>query len=145
MRMSKTDENVGDFSSVGTSGKKLNFTAVLLGVLVLLFVASAVSSFYFKKQLSDLKANPQKIGQEEVNSVLSKVSKIMLLPEGEVPTLATVADLSKLKDQPFFDKAKVGDKVLLYTQARKAILYSPTENKIVEVAPINIGNPAANQ
>lgn len=145
MRMSKTDENVGDFSSAGISGKKLNFTAVLLGVLVLLFVASAVSSFYFKKQLSDLKANPQKIGQEEVNSVLSKVSKIMLLPEGEVPTLATVADLSKLKDQPFFDKAKVGDKVLLYTQARKAILYSPTENKIVEVAPINIGNPATNQ
>ena len=54
--------------------------------------------------------------------------------------MATVSDLEKLKDQPFFAKAKIGDKVLIYTDAKKAILYDPVNDKIVEVAPINIGN-----
>ena len=41
----------------------------------------------------------------------------------------------------FFSKAKVGDKVIIYTNARKAILYDPVAGKIVEVAPVNIGTP----
>ena len=51
--------------------------------------------------------------------------------------MATVSDPEKLKDQPFFAKAQKGDKVLIYSNSQKAILYSPTEDKIVEVAPIN--------
>lgn len=50
-------------------------------------------------------------------------------------------DPEKLRDQPFFANAQRGDKVLIYANAKKAILYNPPSNKIIEVAPVNIGNP----
>lgn len=105
---------------------------------MLIFAGAAV---YFFLQFKELQKNPQKLAQQEVQELVSKVSKLIVLPEGETPTVATVTDPEKLKDQPFFAKAKNGDKVLIYTKAKKAILYDPVANKIVEVAPVNIGTP----
>jgi len=110
-------------------------------ILILLVVVSGVLAAYFYNQLSALKANPQAIAQKEASELVSRVSKLIVLPEDEAPTIATVQDPELLKEQPFFAKAKKGDKVLIYTNARKAILYDPVNNKIVEVAPVNIGNP----
>jgi hypothetical protein len=67
----------------------------------------------------------------------------MVLPENEQPTIATVTDPSKLSGQSFFAHAKVGDRVLLYAAAKKAILYDPNINKIIEVAPINLDDKNA--
>lgn len=118
--------------------------SIIIPLCLVAVVGSVGAAVYFRKQLNAIKVNPQKVAQDEVKAVVAEVKQIMILPEGEDPTVATVADPSKLKDQPFFVKAKVGDKVLLYTNARKAILYDPVGKKIVEVAPINIGNqPAA--
>jgi len=111
----------------------------VLVLLVAVVVASSGVAVYFYNEYKDLKANPNKTTQDEVSKFVGLVSKLMILPDGETPTIATVADLEKLKDQPFFGKAKVGDKVLIYTNAKRAILYSPESNKIIEVAPINIG------
>lgn len=108
---------------------------ILVGVVVL----SLGTATYFYNQYSILKQDPNKVTQEEVAKVVAQISKLIVLPEGETPTLATVTDPEKLKDQSFFAKAKMGDKVLIYTNAKKAILYNPESNKIVEVAPINIG------
>ena len=109
-------------------------------VLFVLFIVAVGLAAFFYRELSTYKDNPQKVMQEEVQAVVEQVGQIMILPQGEQPTLATVSDLSQLKDQPFFVNAKIGDKVLLYANARKAILFDPVANKIVEVAPINIGN-----
>jgi hypothetical protein len=100
------------------------------------------SGYFFKqykntqKQIKVLKADPQQANRDLIN----KIGKLVVLPVGEDPTIATVADPEKLKEQAFFTKAKTGDKVLLYTNAKKAILYNPESNKIVEIAPINIGS-----
>ena len=110
----------------------------LVGVLV--FAGTLGAAGYFYKQLSHLKANPTQVVADETNAVLAKVGKLIVLPADEQPTLATVTDPEKLRDQPFFASATKGDKVLIYANAKKAILYNPTENKIVEVAPINIGD-----
>lgn len=69
-------------------------------------------------------------------SVIEKVGKLMILPSDETPNVATVTDLERLKDQPFFKNAKTGDRVLIYANSRKAILYDPVYNKIVEVTQI---------
>lgn len=112
---------------------------ILIGVLAIAVLASLGAAYYFYNQLSTLKTNPQVAAQKEADALVAKVGKLIVLPEGETPTVATVADPEVLRDQPFFAKAEKGDKVLIYTNARKAILYSPEDNKIVEVAPINIG------
>jgi len=62
----------------------------------------------------------------------------MELPKEEVPTIATISDKEKLKGQVFFDAAENGDILFAYTTAMKAILYRPSTNKIINVAPITI-------
>jgi hypothetical protein len=54
--------------------------------------------------------------------------------------VATVSDASKLQSQQFFAKAQNGDKVLIFTNAKRAVLYRPSTNKVIEYAPVNIGN-----
>ena len=118
-------------------------SSAVLGILVILLLVAIGAGSYFYLQFAELSKNPQKTAQQEVQELVSKVSKLIVLPEGETPTIATVSDPEKLKEQPFFANAKNGDKVLIYTNAKKAILYDPVNNKIVEVAPVNIGETAA--
>lgn len=68
--------------------------------------------------------------------IVARVARLMVLPTGESPTIAAVTDLAPLAGQPFFINAKVGDIVLLYHQAKKAILYDPQADRIVEAGPI---------
>jgi hypothetical protein len=78
--------------------------------------------------------------QAEVDALVLKVGKLIALPTDESPTVATVTDASKVKDQPFFKNAKNEDKVLIYQKTAKAILYRPSENRIIEVGAVNINN-----
>jgi len=107
---------------------------------VILAVIAIIAAVYFYIQYSNIKTNPQQVSQQEATDLVARVGKLILLPTDEVPTIATVTDPQPLKNQPFFANAQKGDRVLIYTGAKKAILYNPTENKIVEVAPVNIGN-----
>jgi|CXWL01.1.fsa_nt_gi hypothetical protein len=114
-------------------------TGVKTKVLVVLILIAAVAGGYFYNQYAKLKADPNVVNQKKIETVVSKVEKLIELPQGELPTLATVTDTSNLADQPFFKNAKVGNEVLLYANARKAYLYDPEANIIVEVASLNIG------
>lgn len=74
----------------------------------------------------------------EVTILVEKVGEHMFLPVDEVPSIATVTDPEKLKSQAFFNGAKKGDKVLIYSEAKKAVLYDPNADKIVTIAPISL-------
>lgn len=113
-----------------------NIGLVILFSLAVLLVGAVGTTFYFYKQAH---VDPKKVSTDDLAKTISEVGKLMVLPTDEVPTLATVSDPAKLKDQAFFTNAKSGDKVLIYSNARKAILYSPSLHKIVEVAPVNLG------
>ncbi len=125
--------------------KRLIYAVGVALILVLAGVGFSVyQQFKLKAQPQDSAAS-QKVAQGEVRKLVAEVGKLIDLPTGEDPTVATVADVTKLRGQPFFQKAKNGDKVLIYTQAKKAILYDPAAKKILDVAPINIGSPSAEQ
>lgn len=109
---------------------------------IVLFIIAAAGAVYFYLDARDLRKNPQKASQEEIQELIKKVGYLIVLPKDEMPTIATVSDPEKLKDQPFFENARIGDRVLIYSKAKKAILYNPGRNKIVEVAPVSIGGSA---
>lgn len=114
------------------SAKKV---AVPFLVFACLFATGAAVYFY-TQTISLRGGDSQAISREKVEKLVSEVSKLMILPEGELPTVATIKDLEPLKVQPFFANAQVGDMLLIYEQARKAIIYSPSKRKIVEVGPV---------
>ncbi len=124
----------------------LNSKYLISAGIILALIILGAGGYYFyaqnqKTQVANI--NPQAPAQEEVKKIVAEVGKLIDLPTGEDPTVATVTDITKLKDQPFFQKAKNGDKVLIYTNARKAILYDPQARKVIDVAPINIGTQSA--
>lgn len=122
--------------------KKILYKLIIIVILVGAIGASIY--FYLQYQRSQkLLQNPTLVAAEETKSLIEKVGNLIQLPKGEQPTLATVSDKNKLADQPFFANSQNGDKVLIYTNAKKAILYRPSINKIIEVAPIN--NTVVNQ
>lgn len=110
-------------------------------VLVLLLLLSLAGNVLLFKKVQKLSADPQVAAKEEAAKLIAEVGKLIVLPEGEEPTIATVTDPEQLKSQAFFANAQKGYKVLLYATAKKAILYDPVNKKIIEVAPINIGAP----
>lgn len=120
---------------------------LIVGVsAILILTVVTIPSYYFYSKYQHtrhLLENPTAITAEETQQILGRVGKLIRLPQGETPTIATVSDKEKLKDQPFFANAKNGDKVLIFTNARKAILYDPVANVIVDTAPINVGSPSA--
>ena len=119
--------------------KKVFLTGFIIFVIIL-FVSAAGAAGYFYKQYNDIKNNPNKVSTDEINSITSAISKFMDLPTGETPTLATVTDKEKLKDQDFFKNSENGDKILIYANAKKAVLYRPSAGKVIEVAPLLIGD-----
>lgn len=119
---------------------------IWIGVGIVFAIAALVPSFYFfnkYRAAQDALANPTQYAQEEQRLLRTKVGKLIELPLDEEPTVATVTDAEKLREQPFFINAQNGDRVLIFTQAKKAYLYRPSTNKIVEVAPVNLGNNQA--
>jgi hypothetical protein len=117
---------------------------LIAGIVIFLIAASTPALYFFnqyqkaKKQL----ASQQNIAQDERKEILGKLAKIMALPEGEEPNIGTVVDTEKLKDHPFFAKAKVGDKIIYYPQAQKAILYDPVAQKIIDFTNISVNSSA---
>lgn len=113
--------------------------------VILLFVVMAGALVFFinryQAQQNEIKrlSNPQVVAQQEKQALIVKVGQLTDLPKDETPTIATVSDVSKLKDQAFFASAQNGDKVLIYSQAKQAILYRPSTNKVIQISNVNLG------
>lgn len=108
------------------------FAVVLIGFL----------SFQYINTRNELKKarDPQAAAKNEATELAKKIGKVADLPTNERPTVATVSDKEKLQTQPFFERVKNGDKVLVYTKSGRAVLYRPSTNLIIEYAPINLSN-----
>jgi hypothetical protein len=110
--------------------------AVLIVSAVVIVALAALAGFFYW-QYSNLKANPDSVAQETTQRLVDKVGTLYALPEEE-PTVAQISDKEKLKDQPFFQSAENGDYLLIFTNAKLAVLYREADNRLINVGPIAI-------
>ncbi len=112
-------------------------TSFILGIVVTLvfglFVIWAVSSL---RDASEKEAANVFKGQFD-EKVLKEIGNVVALPD-EIPQVMTVQDVSKLSGQAFFVGASNGDMVLAFPKAQKAVLYRPTDKKVIGYSSINI-------
>ena len=127
--------------------KKEMIPWVVGGILLIITFVSVGSGVYFYRQYRESEEqlkNPTDAAKKEIQQLLAKVRKLMVLPNEEA-TVATVADVETLqKTQPFFQDAADGDKVLIFQAAKKAVIYRPSTNVIINVAPLVIGDGQGN-
>ena len=137
--------------------KSLAQKLLVVMILVILIIVVALGVFvynkFYKTSKKTLHVNipdfneqgfnisPRKdkmVLKDDLKTLIAKVGQLIELPVDELPNIATVTDVSKLKDQPFFAHARNGDRVLIYSKAKRAIIYRPSANKIIEAASVDV-------
>ncbi len=115
---------------------------VLMGISVVYIAVVSMLAIRFYDLYKYYEARVPKTEKEieqETNMLLSKLKNIMQIPD-EKPSIATVANEAALKrQQAFFAQAQNGDKVIVFPIARKAVLYRPSTDKIIESGPLLVG------
>lgn len=119
---------------------------VIIAFVILAFfsIGGSGAGIYYYAQYRQL-LQRTKDPQVEMRDILDKVGKLIELPNGEEPTVATVQDAEQIRKQPFFAKAQNGHRVILYTNAKLAILFDEQANKLINVGSINMGTSSAVQ
>jgi hypothetical protein len=117
-------------------------------IIVIVLITAVSGTIYLARTRPELlginTTNESTDEVSEVERLVTEVGQIIALPD-ELPTVATVTDAELTKEQPFFANAQNGDRVLIYSSAKKAYLYRPSEKRIIEVGVVNIDQQEANQ
>ena len=119
-------------------GKRLSvFVWFVSGILVGAGVLFVWNLYMVKNPANVAAQAAAQMEQAQIKDLVAKVGKLIILPIGEDPVVATINDAASLmKDQAFYKGSENGDVVLVYQKASKAIVYSPDRNVIVNVGPI---------
>ncbi|NTW13826.1 MAG: hypothetical protein HGA31_02220 [Candidatus Moranbacteria bacterium] len=131
-------------SAIESRTQKIDLTAVSIWAVtsVLLFSAIGAAIYFYRAYKVASEVKPE---GSEIEQLISRIDRVMELPRGETPTLATVTDKEKLVDQEFFRPAENGDKVLIYQQSGRAILFRPSTGRIMNVSPVSTKDPTQGQ
>jgi hypothetical protein len=121
---------------------------ILLIALVVLAVVLDTQRRKAQTELKNLTVRLEQLqgnnaaNQEKAKTIVQRVQKLMDIDVSVEPTVATIVDVEKLREQnPFYNKAENGD-YLIVTPTR-AILYREEDNIILDVVPVQIEQPAA--
>ena len=148
--MPKTTDKSTTTTSVPPKSQTNTITLALGVTVVILLLVSGWSFYNYQKAKQEIKRlssveGQQQVADKEVQALLDKIKAHMVLPEDEKPTVATISDIDTLvSTQPFFQGAANGDKVLVYSKANKAIIYSPDRDVVVNVGNIQVDTGLVN-
>ena len=131
---------------ISVLGKTLWFkiSLPLVGILLLMGV-TAFTTVRLVRDYPDFLglAKGPKVLQQEEDDFITEVGESITLPEDERPIIARVTNLERLQGQAFFKNAQEEDKVLIYPNSRKVVLYRPGEKRVIEVGTVNIDDQKA--
>jgi hypothetical protein len=101
---------------------------IVIVIIVALVVGATATYLILHKQQPKL---------TDVHVIERLVGRHYVLPTDEQPALATVTDPSKVTTK-FLQKAKQGDKILIYQKNSRVIIYRPSIDRIIDVGPVEI-------
>ena len=114
---------------------KIKDTHAQYSTLVLIFISLIFFIIIVSVWRHGSDNNPALIDNSE-KELISRIGRVVALPDDEIPSLVVVSDPELLKDRMFSNNAKKGDKVLVYSKAQKAILYSVELERVIEIASL---------
>jgi len=97
-------------------------------ILILSLAVIIFGYLYFSEKINT------EVSNEEAEEIINEVKKIVVLPEDEVPVVATITDIENLKavNPSFYKNAQNNDRLLILSD--RIIIYNPKEKKIVNFA-----------
>lgn len=105
--------------------------AVTSILLVLLLAISAASVLLFIKYREAVDDNPK----TQERRTIQQVTDILEAPD-EQPSVVTVLDASKLSNKQLAERAHDGDKLLVYAEHKRVVIFRPSSGKIVDMLTI---------
>lgn len=127
-----------------SSNTRSSLKWIIAGFILAMVLAPSV---YFYNKYQEATRKLEVSGQtktDDAKDLEQAVGKHISLPK-ESPSIARVSDKNALAGQDFFKNAQNGDKVLIYRKAKLAVLYRPSSDKIINVAPIALGGEVAGE
>jgi hypothetical protein len=83
--------------------------------------------------------NEYQIPSVEIKSVINGISKHIVLPKDEEPTITKIENVASfIKNQPFCQGAEKGDVLVAYKKAAKVIIYSISKDMIINVGALHM-------
>ncbi len=104
-------------------------TNALVALLAVVVVAGGSAYLVAQKQQNASRAQDSRT---QVRQLMAAVGTLIALPS-EDPRVTVVTDTEELRKQSYFADVTEGDQVLVFDASRKAIIYNPTEHRIVKV------------
>jgi len=87
--------------------------------------------------LEDYQSQSEEENKVLAQTIIDDVRKLIDIPEGVEPTVATIIDIDLLRAKnPFYNKASNGDHLIVTPD--RAILYSSARKVIIDVAPVQL-------
>lgn len=104
--------------------------------LILVIIVGGIVYWQFSRSSESTQAAQETAVRSENEALLAQVQQHIILPEGEEPTIATIDNADDLANaQDFFQNSQNGDKLIIYQNARRAFIYSPSRDIVVAAGP----------
>lgn len=108
---------------------RYRYSKVRIAILIIVLFGLIYGIYFgYQKMFGSKDIDPEDLA--------SLVAELALVPAGETPTVSTVTDVANLKMQPFFRDVMIGDKVLVYREAKIAYLFRPSSGKLISISPL---------
>lgn len=138
-------ENITSTQSMAQPIKRKGKKKFTNFVIFILFVAVLVLGYgYYQKKtelklIKDPKAQSE-LAKKEALEITQKLKEFVILPStDEIPEILTINDAAlAVKEQSNLEGVVDGDKILLYSKAGKAYIYSPSRNILVNILPVSM-------
>ncbi len=107
----------------------------LLACIPLIFLL-VVGGYFGHRYWTSPEMRAQRL-EKENKALITEIRKVMRLPEEANPVFYEIVDPAILiATQPFFTGSEKGDKLIVFPQSGKAVIYNPSKKIIINAGPI---------